>query len=988
MAKTDKDRTVPEHGRPKRRKLRLFLLGGLFALTVVLLLAFAAAPRSWLLRKAAGGFLGARVGGSITSVAGTLRIKRLSLADNSGSGEVATLLLVDEIVLPWSPKPGDGRYFPELSITGPMITISDQPDRNYRFLDKLTAPGTPEKSNTSDGNAFSPLPFVPKTIRVRDLSFSHEQGGLNLHLYRMDMDATVDSLERFSLRAHGRGMHADWSLAGMVAARSPLGGGVSDFTLARNGGEWSANGSLDFGDAGMLEGTVKAVVSAEGGHAEGGILSGAFAPDPMPDSMLPRFTSLRLENLGFRYTGDNTGIQDLGMTGKIALDGLEAGPADAPWVRANLAVEGLETGNPEQLRFSATANDAPLGEIILQNSPGEGWGGRLTSTPLTPAALVRLIPAASAVPFPKTLKTFSLEVGNSPKAGGGAEIHAGITAQMGSGTAPVLGVRWSRDDENSWGRAELTVEAEGGTLNADCTINTGGARQTLGLAFNGVSPGWWLQTVAGLDMLAPLSLVLDGTGGVEWLVPSEARFEWKAAAPAPGWNGVKLSEEQTITTTGAIKYAGGRAAGNMELLLGEDSRLALSKLVYASDTGNASGEVSGTVALAPPAQLAGYPDVWGTLRIDKAAFKWLSGNELRLETLLLAFEGLGYGNWSLPYGMELTLSGPVWGTKAPFAAGAGPVDASLGGDTRLRFDKAAWNPEKMLLENLRLETGFAPLVSKGWLVSAEGNAAVSCSSLSYGPDQSAGTIEYSCEAASLVFPNGYGEIHGLDSTGSATVNNGLSGTGALKIESCKLPGMAAKDVTAGLRFEGMTARLEDLAMNLFGGAVNGAASVRLNEPGLPAEATLSVDGADLSVFTEEFKPPSVVLTGRLGGTLSIAAGLDGLRDFRLEMTASDGFSINKDLVEQLLVSQYMEGMSGGRQIGDVLRDVLGDQPQRPFDAGRADLRLEDGRIAGVIRLESKSLNLTVDVKADPAALLEALRIGRDSGAETTNTPPR
>ena len=95
------------------------------------------------------------------------------------------------------------------------------------------------------------------------------------------------------------------------------------------------------------------------------------------------------------------------------------------------------------------------------------------------------------------------------------------------------------------------------------------------------------------------------------------------------------------------------------------------------------------------------------------------------------------------------------------------------------------------------------------------------------------------------------------------------------------------------------------------------------------------------------------------------------------LESTENFSMNRDMVEQLLLNQYMDDVTGGRQMGRMIQSVLGKKAQTAFDCARLTLGLEEERIAGVALLESKSLNLTVDIKADPPALLEALRVRQE-----------
>jgi hypothetical protein len=120
-----------------------------------------------------------------------------------------------------------------------------------------------------------------------------------------------------------------------------------------------------------------------------------------------------------------------------------------------------------------------------------------------------------------------------------------------------------------------------------------------------------------------------------------------------------------------------------------------------------------------------------------------------------------------------------------------------------------------------------------------------------------------------------------------------------------------------------------------------------------------------------------VLTGIVRGEMFCVLTPSQLRDFSLMLESTENFSMNRDMVEQLLLNQYMNDVTGSRQVSRMLQSVLGKKPQTAFDRAQIKLGLEESRIAGTALLESKSLNLTVDIKADPPALLEALRIRQE-----------
>jgi len=216
-------------------------------------------------------------------------------------------------------------------------------------------------------------------------------------------------------------------------------------------------------------------------------------------------------------------------------------------------------------------------------------------------------------------------------------------------------------------------------------------------------------------------------------------------------------------------------------------------------------------------------------------------------------------------------------------------------------------------------------------------------------------------------------------------DSGWAGAGALSAESCTVAGTRWSAIAGKTRVENGTVLLEEATAAVFGGSVGMTGTAALVDEGMPLRVDMTVSDVDLAVFTQEFKPPSVVLTGRVGGTADLLVRDAKLADLHVDLAASSGFSLNKDMVEQLLTSQYVTTMTGGKQVTALIRDVLGDDPQRAFDAAAVAPAPRDGRIEGVARLESRDLNLTMDIKADPAALLEALRAGRDgASAEVAN----
>ena len=415
--------------------------------------------------------------------------------------------------------------------------------------------------------------------------------------------------------------------------------------------------------------------------------------------------------------------------------------------------------------------------------------------------------------------------------------------------------------------------------------------------------------------------------------------------------------------------------------MGEGTALELKGLRYDRATGKAAGAVTGSVELAPFAKLAGYPNLWGTARVDAKVTGDALGTAL-IAPLHAVFETLGYGDFGIPYGVELDVSAPThYGENG---LDAESVEMALGADTIFKAARITWSAGRLSASDLSLETGLAPFVSKGWLAAAEGHASVRSASMNWPAPAPQGAIEYDAAFARLDLPAGWGSVKGFTARGQLNWDSAAAGSGTMAADEATAAGATLHGMRAALQMDGANVVMENIALGLFGGMVSGEARFAPLDSSLPLSFTSTINKIDLDVFTREYKPPSTRLTGLVDGRVSASLDLNGLRALDVDLKTDGAMTMNRDLVEQLLASEYLSGMSGGKQVSQMLRDVVGDAPQISFMGAAVKLGLEEGRITGTARLESEKLNLTLDIKADPGALLEALRArSGDTAVEKT-----
>ena len=178
-----------------------------------------------------------------------------------------------------------------------------------------------------------------------------------------------------------------------------------------------------------------------------------------------------------------------------------------------------------------------------------------------------------------------------------------------------------------------------------------------------------------------------------------------------------------------------------------------------------------------------------------------------------------------------------------------------------------------------------------------------------------------------------------------------------------------------MRFENGDVKSDGLQGALFDGVVNASVDLGLLD-GLPVAMTARLSEVNLATFSRELAIPGVQLAGVAHGEISVRADLYGLRDLKVNIESSEGFTVNLALLEQLLTSQYAEGLKGKEQVERVLAGILGKEGQRPFDSGKLTLAIEGSRLVGVVELKSEKLDLAVDLHIDVAAVAEALRVAQ------------
>lgn len=369
--------------------------------------------------------------------------------------------------------------------------------------------------------------------------------------------------------------------------------------------------------------------------------------------------------------------------------------------------------------------------------------------------------------------------------------------------------------------------------------------------------------------------------------------------------------------------------------------------------------------------LLGAPDLWGEVSIE-APVRFEKGL-LDLETALTT-DTLGFGDLAVPYGETLRVEGACRYATGADTLGADTLAVTLGENTRLTAERVSLglSPSAIQVDEFRFATDFAPFVAMEYLADATGSAELTGT---FGLDDSGmrGRVQGVVRAERITLPGATAEIENLDASGGIILEDQFSGNIVLSMAAVSIGEVRVSSIQTTLHPEGTRLRSDNVRASVFGGAVDATIAVGVLEAGMPILLDLKLSDIDLEQFTNEYKPPGVTLTGRASGSVAIAFLGGGLSDLTVDLQAGDGFSMNRDMVEQLLLSQYLPEMPMGKSFERMLRRTIGKKPQRAFDSATLELGFAEGRIVGKALLDSKDLALDVDIKADPKAVIEALR---------------
>ena len=938
-------------------------------------------PQRRVLEALVGSQLNAHVEVGKVSLKNPIAIQGLVLSDAAQS-IYTPLLRIDHIGARYRWKPDAPRHVESLTLDGVRLAVHGGGDHgNFKFLEALFTPST-------EGGTTSPDAWIPEQFQLTDFWFETRFPGYYLRLDQVGATGKLDGLSAGTLSIQAPELGLAWE-----SILTP--GGAQSYVGALGlTGTWSEtsmglDAKLDFGRLAQLDGKAR-VERNETGQIIDVTIATARLDDPLWSAILMehlptpvRFENLSLSDVHIGLHNDANGYRIDAAEFDGAIASLTIGPEETPYYKGPLevAVHG-SYGETTTIAADMKVTDG-LALTAAATLSDETTTATLEMPPWPVETIKVLIPEAyrSYLDIVAPLKTLGIAAELS---------HVGTTYSVTGTLSPAfadktaLEMPLSLQVESADGVQQVTASTAI-ALGEEKVVTeiSGDPAQTLTLinALHDVTPGRWTKTLLGLVILPDLKGAFTGDVEVTVIPDTPVGIDVDLRGREFGYGDIVVSGETPTTLQGALRYdlLTGGIRGNTFDLKGA----ALGDLVLKSWTMNTSTTAFNSAfdttlqmgALMGQFELS---DPYGVVEMT-GDFSYAQ-DRIQMGSVTARSKDFGYGDWSVPYGSTLTLAGDVDYDLAKSAMVFAPIEARLDDGTQITATDFAMNfPTEttgfqLHATGLTVHSDLAVLVQLGFLDTVEGGESVIISpNLAWTESEFSAPTTWSASAARLKLTDDMAELENLVTRGEFTVASGTSGSGPLSADSLLIYGMPFGAIDTTLDIDSTHIACRDLETTFLEGDLVVSARLEYLDAALPVAADLKVTGLNLAEFTKAFEPPDIVLTGIVNGTISVELTMEGLTRLDVDLESDEGLSLNRSMVRQILMSQYVNDAVGSKRIQKIMEKVVGEVEQRPFKKATLDLGLKDGFIDGVARLESDTLDVTVDINADPAALLEAIR---------------
>ncbi len=957
--------------------------------------------RIFLMCLAAGALLGAlgftgwpqRVGTGLlvsSQLGGTAQVDSIGLGNplvaqgitlvSKGESIYTPVLQVERVEATYRLAPDNGRHIGNVALSGVDISLEQgETGNNFQFLlDRFSQPG----------GGGDPTPWIPEQLDLERLRLGLRFPGFNLAAENLDIHALLESGTTGSVRLGAPTASLAWSSAADSGNERRTTGSIA-LDAAWNPDGADVDGAIDLGTFAQLNGTFSATKRAGVPYFAVSI-SEATLQDPIWSvlvnglSPIPtRFDSaqLRDSDVHFHFPAGGIAIDQATVDGSFT--GFAVGPEEAPFYSGplQLALRG-NYGDQTEIVGTMTLRDRLALEAAFQLTP-DGLTGTFGWEPWPRDDLIALTPPAYAGILTTLAPLAHLgATGTIAQSPGAFTVEGALAADFG-GDTPMnipIALSWTTDS----GLSTLTLSAETALeearLKSTTTVPQEGAVRVENL-LTAVAPNAWTERLLGKSIVPGFNAALSGHANLSLAAAQPLEIDLELSSPGLGYGSIALPAEPPVALAGKMTYdtASGRLAGK-SLKLAQEGTVDIAAAGWSLDLPKATltGDLAGTLSLDTLAGMFALPGLSGAAVIDGQLEVGPAGT--RFSKVHATSEDILYGDWGVPYGSQLALNGDLAYDTAASSLTLSPIAAAIDEGTQLTLTSLAFlfaregSPFRANFSGLELESDLDLLLRRKLLASVSGgHASLASEQLAWTGESFSGMTTWELRAESLELPEKMGSFASLAHTGRYNPSSGEAGGGPLSVGPFKVYEIPFGATSTEVKVTPETIACTRFETAFLGGTLALSGELNYREANYPGTVRAEASQLDLEQFTQTFKPPDVVMTGKVNGTADLTVSAEGLVDLNVDLTASENLTLNQAAVRQILMQQYVNDAVGSKQIQKVIEKVIGKDEQRAFEKAVITLHLEDGLVVGVARLESKNLDVTVDIKAEPEAILQAIQ---------------
>ncbi|MBI1320555.1 MAG: hypothetical protein GC168_16650 [Candidatus Hydrogenedens sp.] len=864
------------------------------------------------------------------------------------------------------------RHVTSVAIGKLALNVLENPDRNFDFVSHLA-------SQPSSG--FDATPYLPEKVSIVKLPLRVETPALSLQLDGLSVDAEIENADNVKARVHGDTVSGAWSAPGTDLGLQEVKGSldaaarytpesVEGLFVAQVQGLASGRGEFVYWTPEHFKFEVQHLILESSLWSE---LAQPWLP------VETRFTRFEVAEASGKFKDDERHFEAGGQ-----VLGLEVGPLGAPWYAgpAGLKLKGdygetLRLGGAIMLIDGASAAmDATLLE--------DGFEATVHANDWSRMALRSFFPPAEGPPPLDYLPKLEAAGWSATLTQHDALHVVGEVSPRLRDAKDAFGLTFgaSQEDGGAW-LATLTGKHEDHEdWNASLRYPDTGIWET-SVTTDALEPRVWLAAWTATDPTSWLDATATGTVSLKALdgrAFAEHAIDWKGTLSRLGPLVSSAPLPYALTAKGYLNNEA-PTAYPLDVTLGIDGIGKVSIEGGKADTTEGNLPLKADFDLERLAGLLGLSG-FGAQTSGKATLRY-ANDTYTLGKLALDLAEFWHGSIAMPAGEIIQLAGEV-----NYSAKSGETTGSLTADWKdkthatlgaFAFDTASGT---VTADTFTLDSDLALLQAFGYVDSGDATLKVNGSNIRYDDTGQRGTGDL-VMTGGIVLPDNALALSGMTLEIYANLENGGTAAGPFSAGDAVAFGAIFRNLTAQVRAEGTETYFEKARADLWNGEVLANGEVNLLKSSLPLRFDAEVSGIDLAAFSTAFALPYGPVTGIVGGHIRAAIENSRIIELDADLESTEGFTMSREMVVQAMMSQNDAEVSGSRVISSVVASVIGDAPQRPFDRARIRLGLNaGGRITGTAELNSKHLNLTVDISADQGALIEAMEAAQEGKVGT------